>query len=63
MGRKYSDVQDSYDVTIPVRGEGWSGGPEIPIKGSQDQSNNPNRASLDDIWDDSHIPGPGPVIQ
>ena len=57
MGRKYSDAQSDYPTN------GYGQGPEPVIKGSQDQSNNPERNSLDDIWDDRHIPNGGPVIQ
>lgn len=57
MGRKYSDHQSDYPTN------GYGQGPEPIIKGSQDQSNNPNRMSLDDIYDDRHVPNGGPVIQ
>ena len=60
MGRKYSDHQDDYPTTGIT---GYGGSVEPVIKGSQDQSNNPERNSLDDIWDDRHIPNGGPVIQ
>ena len=55
--RKYSDAQPDYDNC------GYGQGPEPIIRGSQDQSNNPERVTLDDIRDDRHIPRGGPVIQ
>lgn len=60
MGRKYSDAQDDYPTNIP---RGYSGGGDFQILSSQDQSNNPNRQSLDDRYMDDHIPNGGPVIQ
>lgn len=57
MPRKYSDAQDDYPTN------GYGQGPEPRILSSQDQSNNPQRRSLDDRWLDDHQPGPGPVIQ
>lgn len=55
--RKYSDHQDDYPTN------GYGQGPEPIIKGSQDQSNNPMRQSLDEINDDRHIPTTRSVIQ
>ena len=55
--RKYSDAQSDYPTN------GYGQGPEPRILSGQDQSNNPERVTLDDIRDDRHIPRGGPVIQ
>ena len=55
--RKYSDAQSDYPTN------GYGQGPEPRILSGQDQSNNPERKSLDDRYLDDHIPRGGPVIQ